>query len=271
MEIYALGGKFYVFNPQGIYDLRVNHRILGSLVGNLPDYGEQVSFNGPPLLLSIDEVAFIRSRNICPILDDSLEYDLPDAELVGRFETARESWIEAHAVEHERIRREKAEKYRIPKEKPEKTPPDAPEKLQEEKKQSNIAPFEPTLLIPLQTPLELSMGRRNKLVEIQDLQYPKTPMEHLRLKVFADLWDKGLFVQPDSRFKCDFLVYDEDPMIAHASYVIICCLWNQSIDLLEVSGRGRLATTIRKHVVVASLNPDTDTVVYTTFQFEGVS
>jgi tRNA-splicing endonuclease subunit Sen34 len=262
------------------------------LIGNLPDYGEQVAFNAPPLLLSIDEVAFIRSRNICPILDDSLAYQWPNTELVGQFEAARENWIESHAVEYERIRREKAEKYRIPKERSEKTTADAPEKSHEEKK-THIAAFEPTILIPLQTPSELSMGRENNLVEVVDLQYPKTAMEQLRCRVFADLWDKGLFVQPDSRFKCDYLVYEgarapkrtltdenissffplilEDPMIAHAAYVVICCLWNQSIDLLEVSGRGRLATTIRKHVVVASLNPDDDKIVYTTLQFEGVS
>lgn len=197
----------FVFRP-AIYDLRVKHRILGFLIGCLPDYGEQVAFNGPPLLLTLDEVAFIRSRNICPILDDNLTLPNPTLELKEKFQAARVAFSAVQEEEYNLRRKETAEKYRKEHRNPSGT--SEAETIEAEKPQqtSNVSNFDPTLLIPLELPQSLAMNRRESLKELADLQYPRTPMEHLRFRVFDDLWSKGYYVQPDSRFKCDFLVYE---------------------------------------------------------------
>lgn len=182
------------------------------LIGNLPDFAEQVAFNGPPLLLSADEVAFIRSRSICPILDDSPAFPLPSSELVDQFAHSRAQYVKTASEEYAKARQENLEKFRVAKTKRDgskgETSAPAADGRGSTSKNTGVAAFEPTVLIPLMLPQELSSGRRESLAEVDRLPYPATAFEVLRCRVFADLWDKGLYVQPDSRFKCDFLVYE---------------------------------------------------------------
>ena len=46
--------------------------------------------------------------------------------------------------------------------------------------------------------------------------------EECRYRVFCDLHEKGFFLTSACKFGADFLVYEGDPMVHHASYTAVC-------------------------------------------------
>lgn len=89
-----------------------------------------------------------------------------------------------------------------------------------------------------------------------------TPLDVVRSRVYADLWEQGLYVTSGCKFGGDYLVYKGDPLLVHASYVLTVVLWKSPIAMLDVVGQGRLAVSVKKSTVIASVDPNTDRVTY---------
>jgi tRNA-intron endonuclease len=69
--------------------------------------------------------------------------------------------------------------------------------------------------------------------------------------VYHDLRDSGLIVTPGIKFGCDFAVYKYGPGVEHAPYMVTVKKAGSDISATEIVKNGRLATTVRKHFIIA--------------------
>ena len=93
----------------------------------------------------------------------------------------------------------------------------------------------------------------------------------LRYAVFRDLWANGHYLSPASKFGGDYLAYPGDPVRYHAHYVVMVLAEQASIAPHDLVSIGRLAVTVKKTPVYASVDPSTGRPFYTSVTWEGVS
>ena len=86
-------------------------------------------------------------------------------------------------------------------------------------------------------------------------QYPCTPVQWLRLSVFADLHSRGFSVTGGAKFGGDFLAYPGDPHLYHAQYVVRVVLPDQVLNPSVLQGLARGVHAARKHLVLATVQP----------------
>ena len=82
-------------------------------------------------------------------------------------------------------------------------------------------------------------------------QYPRSVEERRRCAVFADLWEKGLYLTGGSKFGGDFLVYPEDPCACHAQAVVKIVAVDAAMHPLELASFGRMCTMVNKAPLLA--------------------
>lgn len=74
----------------------------------------------------------------------------------------------------------------------------------------------------------------------------------LRLRVFRDLWTRGYFVAFGSKFSADFLIYEDVPLRAHATALVVVKQYDAPFDCVDVVSHCRVAKMVRKQVFFAS-------------------
>ncbi|TPP58449.1 tRNA-splicing endonuclease subunit Sen34 [Fasciola gigantica] len=78
--------------------------------------------------------------------------------------------------------------------------------------------------------------------------------QSIRCLVFADLWSRGAFVTTSSvKMGGDFLVYPGDPLIYHASHVVLTTLPEEPLAPRQLAARMRLTNSVRKSLVLATV------------------
>jgi len=90
---------------------------------------------------------------------------------------------------------------------------------------------------------------------------------HLKYRVYRDLRDYGLIVQPGIKFGCDFAVYERGPGIDHAPFLVQVKKATESMDAIEIVQAGRLATTVRKRFIIAVPVGKTEDITYMMFKW----
>ncbi|XP_017771721.1 PREDICTED: tRNA-splicing endonuclease subunit Sen34, partial [Nicrophorus vespilloides] len=75
--------------------------------------------------------------------------------------------------------------------------------------------------------------------------------------VFEDLWQKGYCVTSGQKFGGDYLVYEGDPLMYHAVF-IVKCLDDPETNLhtSELIAFGRLSTSVKKRALLATVSND---------------
>ena len=82
--------------------------------------------------------------------------------------------------------------------------------------------------------------------------------------VYKDLREKGYVVRPGLKFGADFAVYIHGPGIDHAPFIIHVLESRDNISAIEMVRAGRLATSVRKKFVIATV-PLTNQISYYIF------
>ncbi len=72
-----------------------------------------------------------------------------------------------------------------------------------------------------------------------------------KYQVYRNFRDLGYVVNPGIKFGCDFAVYEKGPGIDHAPYLVQVYSKRDSMSSTAVVLAGRLATTVRKHFILA--------------------
>ena len=84
-----------------------------------------------------------------------------------------------------------------------------------------------------------------------------------KYQVYYDLRERGYVVRPGLKFGADFAVYQHGPGIDHAPFIVHVLQNVTSISSIEMVRAGRLATTVRKKFIIATIT--LDKVVYYMF------
>lgn len=72
--------------------------------------------------------------------------------------------------------------------------------------------------------------------------------------VYKDLRDRGRIVRPGLKFGADFGVYEHGPGIDHSPFIVHVLSKGSKIAAIEMVRAGRLATTVRKKFIVATIS-----------------
>ena len=101
--------------------------------------------------------------------------------------------------------------------------------------------------------------------------YPQTDSEKLHYRVFLDLWEKGYYLTSAVNFGGDFLAYPGDPMKYHSFYIVIIIPWGRKIRPFDIISAGRLGASVKKTALLCSVEEDTNTIVYVSVKWSGIS
>ncbi|TGZ73630.1 hypothetical protein CRM22_001371 [Opisthorchis felineus] len=117
-------------------------------------------------------------------------------------------------------------------------------------------------LIIVRSQIELDSSTPVRLPNVERLR--------LRCRVFSDLWSKGFYITTSSaKMGGDFLVYPGDPLLFHASHIIVVHRPDELVLPHQLAARLRLANSVRKILVLATVSvehPDPG-VFYTSFSW----
>ena len=86
-------------------------------------------------------------------------------------------------------------------------------------------------------------------------------------QVYKDLREKGYVVTPGIKFGADFAVYEHGPGIDHAPFIVSVETPDSIMGPFEVVRAGRLATTVRKHFILAIPDTKSGKIRYLVFQW----
>lgn len=76
--------------------------------------------------------------------------------------------------------------------------------------------------------------------------------------IFKYLIKRGYYLLPGLRFGCQYMAYPGDIVRYHSHFNVQAFYWNQKFPILEITGCGRLGTTVKKCWVVGAKPPDSE-------------
>lgn len=86
-------------------------------------------------------------------------------------------------------------------------------------------------------------------------------------KVYKDLRERGYVVRPGMKFGSTFAVYEYGPGIDHAPFLVEVMKWEDIYSPLDIVRAGRLTHTVRKKLLLATVNPIDNKVRYYIFKW----
>jgi tRNA-intron endonuclease len=98
---------------------------------------------------------------------------------------------------------------------------------------------------------------KNQISSQQLQEYAQKVYEGFEDKylVYKDLRNRGYVVRPGLKFGADFGVYQHGPGIDHAPFIVHALPKGTTINPIETVRAGRLATTVRKKFIIATISP----------------
>jgi tRNA-intron endonuclease, archaea type len=113
-------------------------------------------------------------------------------------------------------------------------------------------------------------GQQYSAVEIEEIAERKYDKFKQRSLVYEDLRSKGYIVRPGLKFGADFTVYRQGPGLDHSSFVVLVLENENRISAMDMVRAGRLATSVKKRFVIASISSSESTmpsIVYYVFKW----
>jgi len=89
----------------------------------------------------------------------------------------------------------------------------------------------------------------------------------IKYAVYKDLKDKGFIPKPGMKFGVTFLVYEYGPGIDHAPFLVHVMKKEEKIEVIEILRAGRLSHSVRKKLVLASVDPKDFSISYYLFKW----
>jgi tRNA-splicing endonuclease subunit Sen34 len=228
IPISFIGGRYLLFSIDAISFLRVEHHILGTLIGSLPQCPQQNVFLGIPLQLSAEEARLLVELRIAYIADELL---VQKQGLLSQTPEQRARYLQelqVQADEHQELALQAAKDRRArARERLTEIPDDDPEgDLQMIKVHvtPTTSPFFPS-------------------VTSSSTKLPKTPSSY---PLFRHLHTLGYYLSPGLRFGCQYTAYPGDPLRYHSHFLCVSLHRNQKMPMIELVGGGRLGTGVKK-------------------------
>lgn len=244
VRIAHVGGRFLVFDVAAVARLRRRHDICAVLVGITPQAPNQGVFSGLPLELAPDEVCWLVRQGAAYV--DATADSERVAHLAGLASpVARRRYLDGVARQHRAAvaaaEAETAERQRraveIRAARTTRPGRGSGRKAQDDDKTDRKKAV-----------LRVTPTTSDGLVESSDLPESLLPSPSYALR--AHLADRGYFATPGLRFGGDLSIYPGDPFRYHAHFVATSYGWDEPIALLDLVGTGRLATGVKKGLLI---------------------
>jgi len=298
-KILLVGSSFFIWSSEDASNLR-QHRIVGSLVGTMPKTPTQNNELTLPLKLMPEEVWFLKSRGLAEVVQYKSELILSNSDERRK---AYEQWVRleidkqsleyhqrnletslAHAKDIALGRRKKqtlisSDTVGEPISKRSKlddgedlsttVTPDEVSSVEEELRETPVKRLKETEL-QKEIFTDPPWLHNSEQFEILSREFgPQTAHEKLRYAAFVDLWEKGYFLTSGLKFGGDFLAYPGDPLIYHASYVVVCVRDGDAASSTDITALCRLGSQVKKLVLLCSWNKsDNNKISYTSLQWK---
>lgn len=117
---------------------------------------------------------------------------------------------------------------------------------------------------------DLQTGQQYAADEIEQIAERKYEKFKQRSLVYEDLRSKGYIVRPGLKFGADFTVYRQGPGLDHSAFVVLVLENENRISAMDMVRAGRLATSVKKRFVIASISSSESTlptIVYYVFKW----
>lgn len=79
-----------------------------------------------------------------------------------------------------------------------------------------------------------------------------------KMLIYEDIRTRGMIPRPGLKFGADFAVYQQGPGLDHSPYVITALPRGSELTAIELVRAGRLATSVRKKFVIATILPSNE-------------
>ncbi|KAH8378701.1 hypothetical protein KR009_000795 [Drosophila setifemur] len=254
MYLTLLNGTGFVFNVDDYMELRTKHRIMGAPVGTANTKGWSPNQSTLPVELTKFETQLVLDEQIAQIVDKSQALKAPS--------TAKQLEEWKHQFESRIVGQEqalKAEKLRETERYMDKILMGKRKKLRKQGHEQQAAALTSEDVLK-DISDNFKFDRQNALLEVpcQHLDQhsakivtePLVDTNSLRYRIFKDLWKRRKFVTSGDAFGADFLVYPGDPLIYHASHIVIV-QETPVIKPLELVTKVRLSVIVNKACVFA--------------------
>lgn len=276
VQVMVTHGQGYVWDPQDVWRLWREYRVVGNLVGSLPRHAHQSNTLGLPLNLLPEEVTLLVEEGLGETVKYKEMETRPSQMLKDMFQHHRDTCYKEQVEEAARQRREQVKKMAgkilegkrkkfLMKQKKKQANGSSPETRESETEEftltvEDVIKEEEEKLQPLPPQHQLveiftTHPLLNHLTrEPYPWLYPSTQHEKIRSKVFSDLWHQGLYLTSGIKFGGDFLVYKGDPHLYHAHAIVRCVetlLQSEGCDLVSAT---RVAAATKKTFVLATLD-----------------
>ncbi|XP_035784601.1 tRNA-splicing endonuclease subunit Sen34-like isoform X2 [Anopheles albimanus] len=263
-----------IYDAEDYFTLRLDHRIVGNLIGIPVSYPRKVNQQGLPAVLSCYELLFLLEKNVVRLVDKNAAF------MAAPTDSQTERYLNITQQQKEELRKPAIEKRlesfrrhlpRIIEGKRQKLIKSGhnlegiiftPESLlQDERDRLAKEPFDVLLQLPTKHPLEVGSSF---------LPLQLSAEETLKFRVFKALWTEGGYITVGDAFGCDFLLYPDDPLYFHASHMVhVLKEKRKRLDVKYLIRICRLAIVVNKLCVIAYLDDRCDIVVFETLEWEG--
>jgi tRNA-splicing endonuclease subunit Sen34 len=296
-----------IFNPNSIRILREEHRIIGCLTGNLPEYPRQNNELGLPLELSLEECCVLADQQIIslhqiisPLNDNEQDHLQYLAELDIEFQKQkiengherineillnRQSILQKNLSSSTEINSEN-DSFIFSLLETNNAWQNCSRSLEDHERNILLSIIKQRLkqftfeYMLIKFPLESKRTNLQiRLITTEELKENLKLIEKLRCDVFADLYlnkNKKYWISNGQKFGGDYLIYFDDPSRCHSTFIITCILRNEieqnltRIPLTHLIARCRVAVNVNKTCILASRkSPTSSEIEYLTINWNG--
>ncbi|XP_020798212.1 tRNA-splicing endonuclease subunit Sen34 [Drosophila serrata] len=267
MILTLLNGTGFVFNVNDYMELRSKHRVMGAPVGTANTKGWSPNQSTLPVELTKFETQLLLDEHIAQLVDKSQALKAPPTpEKLQEFQADFESRLESQEASLKKEKLRETERYM------DKILTGKRNKLLKQGNNDKAASLTAEDVLKEMSD-NFKFDRQNALVELtcehlkehsgELISEPLVDLNSLKYRIFKDLWKKGKFVTSGDAFGADFLVYPGDPLIYHASHIVIV-QDTPVIKPLELVTKVRLSVIVNKSCVFAYESEDSKEIQYQT-------
>ncbi|XP_074597953.1 tRNA splicing endonuclease subunit 34 [Brevipalpus obovatus] len=278
-------GSILVWDAADALNLRKDHRILGQLIGPFPGSSSQVNENGLPLSLMKEEARLLIDKNMADLVEfdstvqsDSVEIFRQhtqkvkiEAQEAARQKRAQELETRIKDIVVKRSKRLEGRESEM-------------ESIDENsliKEKLDIFEASNKNVFPVQIFTKSPWNHDGAIINNSWL-YPSNKRERIKYNTFKDLYGKGYYIMSGLRFGCDYLVYESDPLVMHARYMVLCKDPRDDLTALQLISLSRTSVQVNKQLMIAITSDEIDqdatcmdqaqqesSCVYLSFQWRG--
>ncbi|KEY66588.1 hypothetical protein S7711_01882 [Stachybotrys chartarum IBT 7711] len=257
VRISKIAGRYLVFDSDGISLLRRQESISGTLAGTTPQQPTQNQYLGLPIELRPEEAEILARKKVAYIVDDVAAHQaafrsVDSPERKQYIQSLRKQKQRAQAVLAESVA-EKAAQYAQRSKKSRDSSQKQAKHLGESVANETLfddrtssprptAPQAATLAITPTPGVDVMSLSPNAVSGPRD-----APESSPLLQFFKNC---GYYTTPGLRFGARYSVYPGDPLRFHAHHMANEYSWDEEIPILDVVGGGRLATAVKKSLLI---------------------